>query len=30
VELVCELRAAQGSAWFDEGSLEILRLPDDG
>jgi hypothetical protein len=27
VELVCELRAARGKAWFDLGSLEILRLP---
>ena len=28
-ELVCELRAADGSAWFDEGSLELVRLPEE-
>ncbi len=25
VELICELRASQGEAWFDEGSLRIIR-----
>lgn len=28
VELVCELRASRGSAWFDEKSLEVARLKD--
>ncbi len=27
VVLVCELRAAEGTTWFDERSLEIVRLP---
>ena len=26
VELVCELRAAKGEAWFDRASLRIMRL----
>jgi hypothetical protein len=26
VELVCELRAGKGTAWFDLGSLRLLRL----
>ncbi|MFO1500570.1 MAG: CotH kinase family protein [Verrucomicrobiota bacterium] len=25
VELVCELRAAQGEVWFDEGSLRLIQ-----
>ncbi|MGQ9589418.1 MAG: hypothetical protein ACUVYA_03890 [Planctomycetota bacterium] len=28
--LVCELRASQGTAWFDGGSLEIVRLLEGG
>jgi spore coat protein H len=27
VELVCELQASAGMAWFDEASLELRRLP---
>jgi len=27
VELICELRAAGGEAWFDEESLRLVRLP---
>jgi hypothetical protein len=27
IVLVCELRAAEGTAWFDESSLEVVRLP---
>jgi spore coat protein H len=27
VELVCELRATTGEAWFDPASLRLLRLP---
>ena len=27
VELVCELQASRGRAWFDEASLELRRLP---
>ncbi len=26
VVLVCELRAAEGTAWFDESSLEVVRI----
>jgi len=26
IELVCELRASQGEAWFDRGSLKLTRL----
>jgi spore coat protein H len=28
-ELVCELRASAGSAWFDEGSLALLSIPEE-
>jgi hypothetical protein len=27
VELVAELRASKGTAWFDEGSIEVRKLP---
>jgi hypothetical protein len=27
VELICELRAAKGEAWFDPSSLRLVRLP---
>ncbi len=27
VVLVCELQAARGTVWFDEGSLELIRTP---
>jgi hypothetical protein len=27
VELICELRAAKGEAWFDTSSLRLVRLP---
>jgi hypothetical protein len=27
VELVCELRASQGEAWFDLASLRVLQMP---
>jgi spore coat protein H len=27
VELLCELRASTGRAWFDRGSLEVRRVP---
>jgi len=27
VELVCELRATAGEAWFDAGSLRLVRMP---
>jgi hypothetical protein len=27
VELVCELQASRGDAWFDEDSLELVRTP---
>jgi len=27
VELICELRASQGEAWFDIESLKLVRLP---
>jgi spore coat protein H len=27
VELVCELRATKGEAWFDPSSLKLVRLP---
>ncbi len=27
VELVCELRATRGEAWFDAGTLRLVRLP---
>jgi hypothetical protein len=26
-ELLCELRAAAGEAWFDLGSLRLVRIP---
>ncbi len=26
IELVCELRATQGEAWFDTDSLVLVRL----
>jgi hypothetical protein len=25
VELICELRAAKGEAWFDAGSLKLVK-----
>jgi hypothetical protein len=28
VELICELRARAGEAWFDLGSLRVLRIDD--
>ena len=28
-ELVCELRASRGTVWFDEGSLEVIRVDVD-
>ena len=28
VTLVCELQASRGAAWFDEGSLQLRRMPD--
>ena len=27
-ELICELRASRGTAWFDEASLEIIRIEE--
>jgi hypothetical protein len=27
IELVCELRASRGEAWFDTASLKLVRLP---
>jgi hypothetical protein len=27
VELICELRATAGEAWFDAGSLKLVRMP---
>jgi spore coat protein H len=27
LELICELRAAKGEAWFDTASLKLVRLP---
>src|SRR5262249_59919485 len=27
VELMCELRAGRGEAWFDAASLQLVRLP---
>jgi hypothetical protein len=26
VELICELRATAGEAWFDAGSLKLVRM----
>jgi hypothetical protein len=26
-ELICDLRAGGGEAWFDLGSLQLLRVP---
>jgi hypothetical protein len=27
VELICQVRASAGEAWFEEGSLLLRRLP---